>query len=63
LFGVADPSFSIPHPKPKSLRNPRSGSATKNLSIFDPKIVTKLLEIGSGDVYFGSLIQDPDFFP
>jgi hypothetical protein len=48
---IPDPGseFSIPDPgsRVKKIPDPGFGSASKNLSIFNPKIVSKLSEIGN----------------
>jgi hypothetical protein len=43
---IPDTNFSIPDPasRVKKIQDPRSGSASKNLSIFSPKAVSKLSE-------------------
>ncbi len=47
---ILDPESEFFHPgsRVKKAPNPGSGSATKNLSIFNPKIETQLSEILSG---------------
>ncbi len=47
LFRIPDPNFSIPDPGSRmlSLKDPNSGSASKNLSILNQKLVFKLSEI------------------
>jgi hypothetical protein len=52
---IPDPNYSIPDPGSRVKKIPDPGSASKNLSIFNPKIVSKLSEI-----CFGIFIPDPD---
>jgi hypothetical protein len=56
---ILDPNFSIPDPsRVKKIADPVSGSASKNVSFFYPKIVSKLSEILSG-----MFIPGLDFLP
>ncbi len=57
LSRIPDPDFSIPNPGPKRFPDPGPGSASKNLSIFHPKIVSKALGNMIQDVHPGSRIR------
>jgi hypothetical protein len=52
FFPIPKHNFFHPGSRFQGQKDPGSRSASKNLSIFNPKIVSKLLEIRSG-------IQDP----
>jgi hypothetical protein len=60
---IGDPNFSIPDPESrvKKIPDPASGSTSKNLSIFNPKIVSNSRNVPE---YSSQIrIPDLDFLP